>query len=52
MPIDLLKELEKDNEITEDELRRGQEKIQDLTKDFIERLDKVLKAKEEEIMEV
>jgi len=49
---DLLKELEKDGEITEDELRRGQEKTQELTKDYTERLEKVLKAKEDEIMEV
>jgi len=49
---DLLKELQKDGDITEDELRRGQEKTQDLTKDYTERLDKVLKAKEDEIMEV
>ncbi len=49
---ELLKSLEKDGEITEDDLRRGQEKIQELTKDYTERLDKVLKAKEDEVMEV
>ena len=49
---ELLKELQKDGEITEDELRRAQEKTQDLTKEFGDRLDKVLKAKEDEIMEV
>jgi len=50
--IDMLKELEKEKEITEDDLHRAQEKVQDLTKDYIERVDKVLKAKEEEILEV
>jgi ribosome recycling factor len=49
---ELLKSLQKDGEITEDDLRRGQEKTQELTKDYTERLDKVLKAKEEEVMEV
>jgi ribosome recycling factor len=49
---DLLKELQKDGDITEDDLRRGQEKTQELTKDYTDRLDKVLKAKEDEIMEV
>ena len=49
---DLLKELQKDGDITEDDLRRGQEKTQELTKDYSERLDKILKAKEDEIMEV
>lgn len=50
--IDMLKELQKDGDITEDELHRGQEKVQDLTKDYTERLEKVLQAKEAEIMEV
>jgi ribosome recycling factor len=49
---ELLKELEKDGELTQDELHRGQEKTQEVTKDYTERLDKILKAKEEEIMEV
>ena len=50
--IDMLKTLQKDGDITEDDLRRAQEKIQELTKDHTERLDKVLQAKEAEIMEV
>lgn len=50
--LDLLKSLEKDKEITEDDLRRGQEKAQEITKMYIERVDQVLKAKEDEIMEV
>ena len=49
---ELLKELEKDGDITQDEMHRGQEKTQELTKDSTERLDKILKAKEDEIMEV
>jgi ribosome recycling factor len=50
--VDMLKALEKDKEITEDDLRRGQEKIQEITKDFSERLEKLLKSKEDEILEV
>lgn len=50
--IDMLKAMEKDKEITEDDLHRGQEKIQDVTKDYSEKLEKVLKAKEDEVMEV
>ena len=49
---DLLKELQKDGEITEDDLRRGHDKTQELTKDHTDRLDKILKVKEDEIMEV
>lgn len=50
--IDLLKSMEKDKEITEDDLHRAQEKAQEITKTYIERIDQVLKAKEDEIMEV
>jgi ribosome recycling factor len=50
--IDLLKSLEKDKEITEDDLHRAQEKVQELTKEYVERVDKILKAKEDEILEV
>lgn len=50
--IDLLKSLEKDKDITEDDLRRAQEKVQELTKVYIERIDQILKVKEDEIMEV
>jgi ribosome recycling factor len=49
---DLLKELQKDGDITEDELRRSHDKTQEFTKDYSERLEKILKAKEDEIMEV
>jgi ribosome recycling factor len=50
--IDLLKSLQKDKEITEDDLHRAQEKAQEITKMHIERIDQILKAKEDEIMEV
>jgi ribosome recycling factor len=50
--IDMLKQLEKDKEITEDDLRHGQEKVQEITTEFIDRVDKVVKVKEEEILEV
>ena len=50
--IDLLKSLEKDKEITEDDVRKANEKIQEITKSYTEKIDQVLKAKEEEIMEV
>jgi ribosome recycling factor len=48
----MLKVMEKDKDITEDDHHKGQEKTQELTNQFIEKLDEVLKAKEEEIMEV
>jgi len=50
--LDMLKELEKEKQISEDDHRKAQEKVQEITKDYGERLEKVLKQKEDEIMEV
>lgn len=50
--IDMLKELEKEKLITEDDLRRAHERVEEVTKEYIARVDKMLKAKEDEIMEV
>ncbi len=50
--IDLLKESEKEKAITEDELRRAHDRVEELTKDFIAKVDKAVKTKEDEIMEV
>lgn len=47
-----LKGLEKEHEISEDELKRAQQKVDDLTKRYIEEIDKLLSHKEQEIMEV
>ncbi len=49
---DMLKDLHKDKKITDDDLRASEAKIQQFTTDFIDKLDKVLAAKEAEIMEV
>ncbi|HPT82869.1 MAG TPA: ribosome recycling factor [Limnochordia bacterium] len=46
------KKLEKDGEISEDELRRTQDEIQKLTDRYIEQIDELLKVKEKEILEV
>ncbi len=49
---DMLKQANKEKEITDDDLRSGESRIQQFTTDFIEKIDKVLAAKEAEIMEV
>ena len=49
---DKLKQMQKDKQITEDDLRATEAKIQQLTTEYIEKLDKILAAKEAEIMEV
>ena len=50
--IDMLKELEKEKQITEDESHKAQDLIQEKTKSCVEQVDIILKAKEDEIMEV
>ena len=47
-----LKELTREKEISEDEERRAQEGIQKLTDRFIAEVDKLLEAKEKELMEI
>lgn len=49
---DELKKLEKNGEITEDDLRGYGEDIQKLTDEFIVKLDQIVKDKEKEILEV
>lgn len=49
---DLLKELQKSHEISEDDQKRGQEDVQKLTDKHIKFVDDVCFAKEAEVMEV
>lgn len=49
---DSLKKLEKDKEISEDELKKGEADVQKLTDDFVKQSDSVLAAKEKEILEI
>jgi ribosome recycling factor len=49
---DKLKQMNKDKQLTDDQLHAAEAKIQQLTTTSIERLDKILGAKEAEIMEV
>jgi len=49
---DSIKQLEKDSEISEDERRRGQDDIQEITDKKIEEIDSILEQKEKEMMEV
>lgn len=47
-----LKELEKEKEISKDELRKSEESVQKLTDAAIKNVDEVLQKKEEDLMEV
>jgi ribosome recycling factor len=49
---DNLKQLEKDKDITEDDLKRGEKEVQDVTDDFVGRIDQVLTEKEKDLMEI
>ena len=47
-----LKELSKAKEISEDDERRGQDDIQKMTDRYVAEIDKLLLAKEQEVMTV
>ncbi|WAA13575.1 ribosome recycling factor [Fervidibacillus halotolerans] len=47
-----LKKLEKNGEITEDDLRRFTDEVQTITNDHIGKIDQLMKEKEKEILEV
>jgi ribosome recycling factor len=49
---DELKKLQKDAKLTEDELRKSETDTQKLTDQYIQKIDDVVKRKEQEIMEV
>jgi ribosome recycling factor len=49
---DMLKELQKGHEISEDEQKRAQDEVQKLTDKYIKNVDEVSAAKEAEVMEV
>ena len=49
---DKLKKMEKEGEITEDDLKKSQDEVQKITDKFIKDVDALLKAKEQDIMAV
>ena len=49
---DFNNKLERDEELSEDEVRREQAKVQKHTDDYIKKIDEMLKAKEAEVMEI
>ena len=48
----ILKEFCNEKEISQDELRRGEEIIQNITNDFIDKIEKLLEKKEMDLLEV
>ncbi len=49
---DKVKKLEKDKEISEDELKKGLDQVQKLTDSFVAKIDETLAAKEADILKV
>ena len=49
---DQVKKTEKEHQISEDEAHRGMDEVQKLTDSYIEKMDELLKVKEDEIMEI
>ena len=50
--MDMLKDLEKEKEISQDEHKRAQNKLQEITDTFIAQIDQIAKDKETELLEV
>jgi len=50
--MSMLKELVKEKDISEDDERRGQDNVQKLTDDYVERIEKMLAEKEADLMEI
>jgi ribosome recycling factor len=49
---EMLKEMKKEKQISEDDMRKAQERVQKTTDDLIAKIDAVVAAKEAEIMEI
>ena len=49
---DVLRKLEKSGELPEDDSRREQSEVQDLTDEYIKKIDEMLQIKDKEIMEL
>jgi ribosome recycling factor len=50
--MDMIKDAEKEKQISEDERKKGEAKVQELTDKYIASVDDIAKAKEKEIMEL
>ena len=49
---DILKKMEKDKDISEDDLKRGEKEVQDITDEHVKQIDDIVAAKEKEVMEI
>jgi len=49
---EMLKQLQKDKDISEDDEHKGMDRVQKLTDEFISKVDEIVKAKEKVIFEI
>lgn len=50
--IDIIKKMEKNKELTEDERKQSEDRMQEITDKFVNEIDLVTQSKEEELMEI
>lgn len=50
--MDNIKKLKKDNEITEDDQKNGEKKLQDITDSYIKQVEEMVKKKEDEVLSI
>ena len=50
--MDDIKKLKKDNEITEDDQKNGEKKLQDITDSYVKQAEEIEKKKEQEILSI
>lgn len=50
--IEKIKAMKKNSEITEDDQKRGEDKLQKITDEFVKKIDEIADAKTKEIMEI
>lgn len=50
--MDDIKKLKKNNEITEDDQKNGEKKLQDITDNYIKQIEEMVKKKEDEVLSI
>jgi ribosome recycling factor len=50
--MEMIKDAEKEKQISEDERKKGEKNVQDLTDKYIAQVEDIAKTKEKEIMEL
>jgi ribosome recycling factor len=50
--MELVDQLQKDGEVSEDDAERGRKKVEDLTAELVKGVDTVIAGKEKDVMEV